>query len=220
MRCHRWEETVRRARALAVEATSLAPSGPDGVPDPVGVGWLSSAVGWLAESAPSWTEMAGRTPLERSYRRIFSAPSIEAWLICWPPDGHLELHDHGGASGAFQVVDGTLEEWSLLGAPGPDGRLTGVGADARARLVGPGRAVAFDGRYIHDVRNRAVEAATSVHVYSAASRPMAFYRFDGVRVRTVDFGADRSLVEAEVAAEESGRKAAADAVGAALTVPG
>jgi hypothetical protein len=166
MRCHRWEETVRRARALAVEATSLAPSGPDGVPDPVGVGWLSSAVGWLAESAPSWTEMAGRTPLERSYR------------------------------------------------------LTGVGADARARLVGPGRAVAFDGRYIHDVRNRAVEAATSVHVYSAASRPMAFYRFDGVRVRTVDLGADRSLVEAEVAAEESGRKAAADAIGAAVTVPG
>jgi hypothetical protein len=208
----RWEECTQRARALALEAGAICDAGgrtggsaDGGDLDPV---WLGSAVGWLAEVAPSWGEMAGREPSERSYRRLFSAPTLEAWLICWPQDGRLELHDHGGASGAFQVVEGRLEERSLLGVPGAGGTLTGVGAEARDRTVLVGEPVAFDGRYIHDVRNTAAEAATSVHVYSAASRPMAFYRVDGVQVRTVALGARRSLVEAEAAAERCGASVA------------
>src|ERR1700722_7144919 len=107
-----WTQATQRARALTVEADSLL--GPDPTQGTtLGVDWLASAAHWLAEVAPSWEEMTGQVATERAYRRLFCGPSLEAWLICWPTGGHLQLHDHGGASGAFEVISGTLEERSL-----------------------------------------------------------------------------------------------------------
>ena len=74
----------------------------------------------------------------------------------------------------------------------------------RDRTVGSREPVSFDGDYIHDVRNAADPVATSVHAYSAASRPMAFYRVVGGRVRTVGRSEQQSLLEAETAAEGRG----------------
>jgi hypothetical protein len=201
-----WQETVRRARALGVEAMAITGSdekgrlGPDAPEPGLEVAWLAGAVAWLAEAAPSWSQLTGEVPTERSYRQVLCVPALEVWLICWPRGGRLQLHDHGGASGALQVVDGELEERSPWRRPRPDGG----GVRWRDRTVGPGAAVSFDGDYIHDVRNSVDPVATSVHVYSAASRPMAFYRVDGGLVRTVGRSEKQSLVEAEMAAEGRG----------------
>jgi hypothetical protein len=200
-----WQEAVQRARALAAEADACARMSSGA---PVDAAWLASAAGWLAEVAPAWAAMTGPVPTERSYRRLCQSPALEAWLICWPTGGRLQLHDHGGASGAFEIIEGTLEERSLRSRswpagpvpaePPPDGLL---GARLRHRLIGPGEPVAFDGGYIHDVRNTGGTMTTSVHVYGPALRPMAFYRLDGALIRTVELDGDHSLVETEAAAE-------------------
>jgi hypothetical protein len=128
-------------------------------------GWLSPAAAWLAEAAPSWEDMTGSVPDERSFRLLVSSLHLEAWLICWPQGGRLALHDHGGASGAFQVVHGSLHE-AYVDRKGK----------VHNRDLPPGARVAFDGQYIHDVVNQSPQAATSVHVYGAASRSMSFFQ--------------------------------------------
>jgi hypothetical protein len=156
-----WDVTVQRARALAEEAGSLVKAGRGLDPQ-----WLGPAAAWLSHDAPTWEAMTGAVPDERAYRLLVSSLHLEAWLICWPPGGRLELHDHGGASGALEVVSGSLRETYLTpGATRP-----------RTRNLAAGDGVAFDGDYLHDVINRDQVLATSVHVYGAATRSMSFYR--------------------------------------------
>jgi hypothetical protein len=156
-----WDLTVQRARALAEEAGSLVKAG--WALDPH---WLGPAVTWLAQEAPTWEAMTGSVPDERAYRLLVSSLHLEAWLICWPSGGRLELHDHGGASGALHVVSGSLRETYLT--PGA--------ARPRTRSLAAGEAIAFPGDYVHDVMNRGQALATSVHVYGVATRSMSFYR--------------------------------------------
>jgi predicted metal-dependent enzyme (double-stranded beta helix superfamily) len=152
---------VRRARALAEEAGSLVKSGRKLRPD-----WLGPAAAWLAADAPAWEDMSGAIPKERSYRLLASSLQLEAWLICWPPGGRLALHDHGGASGALQVVRGDLYE----------GFVSDGGTRVRSRALSAGEGVAFDGDYLHDVANRGADLTTTVHLYGPASTSMSFYR--------------------------------------------
>src|SRR4051794_22767038 len=51
---------------------------------------------------------------ERWHVRIHQDDDVDVWLISWTTEQGTELHDHGGSSGAFTVVDGTLNEhlWS------------------------------------------------------------------------------------------------------------
>jgi hypothetical protein len=156
-----WDLTVQRARALAEEAGSLVKAGHALDPH-----WLGPAVAWLAHDAPKWEAMTGAVPDERAYRLLVSSLHLEAWLICWPPGGRLELHDHGGASGALEVVSGTLGETYLT--PGV--------SRPRTRNLAAGEGSAFHGDYVHDVINRGEVLTTSVHVYGAATRSMSFYR--------------------------------------------
>lgn len=195
-----WDDTAERARILAAEATAITEP-VAGAAAPLAVDWLAAAVRWLAEVAPSWVDLTGEVPAERSYRRLFHVPAFEVWLIAWPQSGRLQLHDHGGAGGGFEVVDGALEERSWQGRPQPDGGLSTAGCSPRTRRLGPGEPVAFDGSYIHDVRNSAGAVATSVHAYGAARRPMAFYRWGGGLLRTVGGSEPRSVIEAEITAE-------------------
>jgi hypothetical protein len=213
-----WQETTERARALAAEAMAITGADPAQGEPPHGgleVSWLAGAVDWLAEVAPSWEALTGEVATQRSYRQLFCAPALEVWLICWPRGGRLQLHDHGGASGAFEVVEGAIEERSLQFHPrAGHGRRAREGS--RDRIVGPGEPIAFDGGYIHDVRNSGDAVATSVHAYGAAIRPMAFYRVDGGLVRTVGMGEQRSLLEAEIFAEALGDLVTGDLVAEGL----
>ena len=156
-----WEQTERRGRGLAEEANAAVRSG-----QPLDPTWLASAAGWLAQVAPVWPDLTDEVPAGRQYRLIASSLRMEAWLICWPSAGRLELHDHGGASGALRVVGGVLSEQFVADRSLP----------ARRRRLQVGQGISFDADYVHDVVNSEAEAATSVHVYSSAARPMAYYR--------------------------------------------
>src|SRR5690348_3260642 len=48
--------------------------------------------------------------VERSWRLLARTDMYDAWLIAWPAGGAIELHDHGGSSGAIVVVSGALTE--------------------------------------------------------------------------------------------------------------
>ena len=70
----------------------------------------------LPDSPPSLCRGSyaeGEVPTERRYQRVLATPDYEAWVICWPSGGSLDLHDHGGSAGAFSVVSGELDEATI-----------------------------------------------------------------------------------------------------------
>jgi hypothetical protein len=105
---------------------------------------------------------------ERWHQRIYRDPRIDIWLISWLPTQGTQLHDHGGSSGAFTVLSGTLTESVPCGYA--DGRVR-IRDDERPA----GASVRFGRHYIHDVRNTSEAAAISVHAYSPPLSAMTFY---------------------------------------------
>lgn len=124
------------------------------------------AAGLAAVSGP-WELTTGTAPDERSYELLLSTEQYDAWLIYWPAGSGLDAHDHGGSSGAFAVVDGTLDE-----------DVSEANGDLVTRRLVAGDSVSFDGDHVHAVVNRTTAGATSVHVYSPPLRAMGFYRPD------------------------------------------
>lgn len=106
---------------------------------------------------------------ERWHVRIHQDDDVDVWLISWTTEQGTELHDHGGSSGAFTVVDGALHEyvWSGPKQDAPGALLT--------KVRGEGETVAFGPHYVHDVRNHFADAAVSVHAYSPPIRMMNYY---------------------------------------------
>jgi mannose-6-phosphate isomerase-like protein (cupin superfamily) len=95
----------------------------------------------------------------RRWAKVLVTGRYEAWLIAWPPGSGLDLHDHGGSAGVFQVVRGTLDETTV------DGNTRGLGA---------GDVATFGPAHVHGVRNRRREEAMSIHVYSPPRRAVRF----------------------------------------------
>lgn len=118
---------------------------------------------------------------ERWHQRLYRDPRIDIWLISWLPTQGTELHDHGGSSGAFTVLSGTLTESVPCGYA--DGRVQ-IRHTARAA----GELVRFGRHYIHDVRNSDAEAAISVHAYSPPLTTMTYYD-----IRSGELAATRTL---------------------------
>jgi predicted metal-dependent enzyme (double-stranded beta helix superfamily) len=125
----------------------------------------------LAEAVRRWVaspaEWLGRVRLsleDRWYERLLLDESHEVWAISWRPGQATGFHDHGGSSGAFAVVLGTL-----TGCRAAD-------ASVLAKPVGAGGSRAFGPGCIHDVRNTtASEVAVSVHAYSPPLPAMTRY---------------------------------------------
>lgn len=109
-------------------------------------------------------------PDERWHQRIYRDPRVDIWLISWLPEQGTQLHDHGGSSGAFTVLTGTLTEAV------PSGRSE---VSIRDAVRPAGHSVGFGPRYVHDVRNLGTEAAVSVHAYSPPLTTMTYYDLDG-----------------------------------------
>ncbi len=118
-----------------------------------------------AGSTGAWAEEDTASLTERSYELVSLTDDVEVWVIHWPAGGRLQLHDHGGSSGAFWVVGGTLEERYLT-----DDR------SLAHRRIGAASGAGFGARYVHDVRNGGTAPATSVHAYSPPMPGMTFYR--------------------------------------------
>lgn len=102
----------------------------------------------------------------RRYVRLLQTARYDAWLIAWAPAADLELHDHGGSSGAFHVVRGELiEAHTDLTTLRP---LESISLTAgETRQVNRTR--------VHRVWNPGPANAVSVHVYSPPLTSMNFY---------------------------------------------
>src|SRR5213076_3472398 len=49
---------------------------------------------------------------KRWYEPLCAEEGLDAWLLWWSCGGDIDLHDHGGASGAIYVLEGSLVETS------------------------------------------------------------------------------------------------------------
>lgn len=112
-------------------------------------------------------------PTERWHQRIYRDARVDVWLISWLPSQGTQLHDHGGSSGAFTVLSGTLTE-AVVSCDGVREHPRPAGAN-----------VAFGARYVHDVRNLGHQPAVSVHAYSAPLNSMTFYDLVAGRLETI-----------------------------------
>ena len=130
--------------------------------------WLATvAQGW-AEQPEVWRPLVRRDAGGRWVVPLAANEHSEVWLCGWPVGEHVELHDHGGASGALCVVDGRLAETWAEGRTAP--RL-------RRRRLAAGAVAAFGPDYIHDVVNAGRTQALSIQVYSPRLITMTFYGF-------------------------------------------
>jgi predicted metal-dependent enzyme (double-stranded beta helix superfamily) len=100
----------------------------------------------------------------RWWSRLALTEEVEVWLLSWLPGQHTEPHDHGGASGAFSVVLGSLSETYRY-----------PGGDVRQRTHDLGAAIGFGAGRAHQVWNTGVAKAATVHAYSPPLVPTREY---------------------------------------------
>jgi predicted metal-dependent enzyme (double-stranded beta helix superfamily) len=129
---------------------------------------LLGVVRKLARDAPTWRALARHDPDERWFLRLAAHDRFDTWLIGWAPHQGVDLHDHGGSSGALYVVDGVLQETG--------GRRDGAGLHDQRLVAGTARA--FGRTHVHRVVNTSSQVATSIHVYSPPLVTMDFYERD------------------------------------------
>ena len=140
----------------------------------------------LAEAEELWRPHVVHDAVERARLRLLASPVYEVWLLGWTPGQSVGLHDHGGANGAFVVVDGTLTETSSAAA---------IDRTLVRTVLGAGDVGLVPAGAVHDVANRSARNATSIHAYSRPLTSMGFYASSapdrrGARVRTC--GSSRS----------------------------
>jgi hypothetical protein len=99
---------------------------------------------------------------------MVASDTFEAWVIAWPPGGAIELHDHGGSSGAIVVASGDLTETTVTEHPD---RL----ANTETTVLRAGMSTTFATPYIHDLVNLGTVPAISVHAYSPRLTEMTHY---------------------------------------------
>jgi predicted metal-dependent enzyme (double-stranded beta helix superfamily) len=101
---------------------------------------------------------------QRWWARLALTEEVEVWLLSWLPGQRTAPHDHGGASGAFSVVLGTVSETYRY--PGAAIRERTHDLDSSIGF-GPGRA--------HQMWNTSREKAVTVHAYSPPLVPTREY---------------------------------------------
>ncbi|WP_300677325.1 cysteine dioxygenase family protein [Nocardioides sp.] len=108
----------------------------------------------------------------RTFLLLQRADDLEVWLIAWAPGAETGYHDHGTATGAYTVLEGSLVEYDVDGGL----QLTDfeVG-DARAYAAG----------HVHRVRNAADTPALSLHAYSPRLDAMNQYEYRGDRLHLI-----------------------------------
>ena len=132
-------------------------------------------LGGLAEWYAAQPTRPEFDPVQRWYCRLARAEDHEAWLLTWLPGQSTDLHDHGGAAGAFTVLAGHLTE--AVPTAEPCVRLA-------ARAYGPGATRRFGRYHVHRVVNSGTVPAVSVHVYAPALTRMTRYAIEQGALRT------------------------------------
>lgn len=125
----------------------------------------------LAAHPERWRPLVDYRTDTRWYRLLERTGQHEVWLLSWLPGQGTDLHDHGPASGAFAIAEGTLTERVVVTTPGwLQGEVT--------RELVAGRCRAFGPHYVHQVTNTSAVPAVSVHVYTPALTVMNRYRLE------------------------------------------
>jgi quercetin dioxygenase-like cupin family protein len=114
-------------------------------------------------------------PLRRWYHRLANEPDAEVWLLSWLPGQGTDLHDHGGSTGAFVVIAGTLTELTVT-------TRTAGPPTFRDNTLRAGEGRSFGPQHIHQISNNGTNPAVSLHVYGPALREMTRYRIDDGRL--------------------------------------
>ncbi|WP_052851201.1 cysteine dioxygenase [Streptomyces avicenniae] len=138
---------------------------------------LASTAREFAARTELWRPATRFTADRRWYQRLERADDFEVWLLTWLPGQGTEIHNHGGSSGAFTVVEGTLTERSFGDEPVP-------------RTLDTGQLRSFGPTYVHEVTNNGDIPAVSIHAYGPALTVQSFFAWDGalrlLRTEAVD----------------------------------
>jgi hypothetical protein len=139
--------------------------------------WAAAAPAGLA-AGPGLSEGP-----ERTYRRIATGPTVEAWLIRWGHGHDTGFHDHDTSSGAVRVLIGELFEETLA-----------IGGPPHRRIHRTGSSFCFGPDHIHRMGHAGTERAVSLHLYSPPLRRMGCYEVapDG-ELRRQSVGAETEL---------------------------
>lgn len=117
-----------------------------------------------AEHRPALLDQVRFASPRRWWARLALTEEVEVWLLSWLPGQHTAPHDHGGASGAFSVVLGSLSETYRY-----------PGGDIRQRTYELGSSIGFGAGRAHQVWNTSREKAATVHAYSPPLVPTREY---------------------------------------------
>src|SRR3712207_2879696 len=146
---------------------------------PAGVtGRLLGIARRAADDRSSWGVTPQFDAASRWYHRLWAADDHEAWLLTWLPGQCTDLHDHGGSSGAFVVVAGSLSDETVP----PSGSGAAV---RRAPSYAAGAARPLGAHHVHRIVNDATEPAVSLHVYGPALTRMNRYRLEDGALRVL-----------------------------------
>jgi hypothetical protein len=125
---------------------------------------LLSIVRTHAASPDDWPFAPRFDPHRRWFGRLAVADDHEVWLLTWLPGQSTDLHDHGGAGGAFTVVSGEVVEQTVQG-----GSLANT-------VYRQGDGHRFGAHFVHRIVNSGPRPAVTVHAYGPALTAMTRYR--------------------------------------------
>jgi len=110
----------------------------------------------VAARAEIWRDLVVDSSEKRWWLCLHRSANLEVRLLSWEAAQASDWHDHGGSSGGFSVVEGSLHERYR----------TNAGADVRARRFGAGSTACFGPAHVHDMRHESGHPAVSMHAYS------------------------------------------------------
>lgn len=119
----------------------------------------------LAATPERWGHLARHADDVREYALIWSDEDVNAWVICWHEDNDTGWHDHDESAGGIAVISGRVREERLV-----------LGAEPRARHLGPGETLTVPSTAIHRVLHEGDGPAVTIHAYSPPLRRMGAYR--------------------------------------------
>lgn len=128
----------------------------------------------LASSPSLWLPFA-RFEEPRFRLKLNVSTEYEAWLLTWLPGQTTGLHDHGGASGCFTVLQASVWETVI------DER----GRPHETRFAA-GAVRSFESDIVHEVCNVGTVGAITLHLYRPELTSMTHYSNEGGRLRALE----------------------------------
>ncbi|HKH87650.1 MAG TPA: cysteine dioxygenase family protein [Acidimicrobiales bacterium] len=112
-----------------------------------------------------WGDLVVDSPARRWWLVLFRTDQFDVRVLSWETDQASDWHDHGGSSGGFLVVDGTLDERYRIGD----------GSRLLQRRFEPGSSGCFGPSHVHDMVHDSGHPAVSVHAYSPPLTCLTMY---------------------------------------------